>query len=181
MDFLDFVKMCQEDSSTEQEEERERRKGLEMEQMPETENKTEPEQRTKTEDEEKERMEPVKLPEAEGREQREESRKMCPGIIYKVESGDTLYSISRKYDLRVRDIMSANPFVNVYHLQVGDELCIPVLPDRPSSGVRPYVVKKEDTVLSILQENNVTFEELARLNRSVAVLKLPVGTVLLLP
>lgn len=119
--------------------------------------------------EEKERI----LPEAD--------QKMCGGIIYKVESGDTLYSISRKYDLRVRELILANPFVNVYNLQVGDELCIPVMPTEPSGGARPYVVKKEDTVLSILEENKVTFEELARLNRSVAVLKLPAGTVILIP
>ena len=106
---------------------------------------------------------------------------MCRGMLYKVESGDTLYSISRKYDLRVRDLMQANPFVNVYNLQVGEELCLPVAPGNPSEGTRPYIVKKDDTLLSILKQNRVTFEELARLNRSVAVLKLPTGTVLLIP
>lgn len=154
MDFLDYVKMCQEDTR-------------------------EPEKIVP----EREDTEPV-IPEQE--EQRERilpnpNTKMCRGMIYKVESGDTLYSISRKYNLRVRDLMLANPFVNVYNLQVGEELCIPVVPGNPSGGARPYVVKREDTVLSILQENKVSFEELARLNRSVAVLKLPAGTVLLIP
>lgn len=112
----------------------------------------------------------------------EEQERRCKGQLYKVEKGDTLYSISRKYDLRVRDLMRANPFVNVYQLQVGEELCIPVvLEDRPADGARPYLVKKEDTVLSILEENEVSFEELARLNRSVAVLKIPAGTLLLIP
>lgn len=112
----------------------------------------------------------------------EEQERRCKGQLYKVEKGDTLYSISRKYNLRVRDLMRANPFVNVYQLQVGEELCIPVvLEDRPADGARPYLVKKEDTVLSILEENEVSFEELARLNRSVAVLKIPAGTLLLIP
>lgn len=129
MDFLDYVKMCQEET----------------------------------------------MPEAE-------ERRACRGQVYKVEKGDTLYSISRKYNLRVRDLMQANPFVNVYNLQVGEELCIPVAAGgRPSPGTRPYVVRREDTVLSILQQNNITFSELARLNRSVAVLKIPAGTVLLIP
>lgn len=154
MDFLDYVKMCQEDTR-------------------ESEN-------TQTEREDAQSV----IPEQEEQEERilpNPNKKMCRGMIYKVESGDTLYSISRKYDLRVRDLMLANPFVNVYNLQVGEELCIPVVPGNPSGGARPYVVKKEDTVLSILQENKVSFEELARLNRSVAVLKLPAGTVLLIP
>ena len=100
---------------------------------------------------------------------------------YTIKKGDTIYNISRKYDLRVRDLMRANPFVNVYNLQVGEELCIPVTMEMPGNGLRPYVVKRDDTLLSILRENNITFEELARLNRSAAVLKLPAGTVLLLP
>ena len=106
----------------------------------------------------------------------------CRGQIYKVKQGDTLYSISRKYNLRVRDLMQANPFVNVYQLQIGEELCIPVIPDsKPTPGVQPYVVKREDTVLSILNDKNLTFQELARLNRSAQVLKFPPGTVLLVP
>lgn len=112
----------------------------------------------------------------------EERRPGCRGQIYRVEKGDTLYSISRKYNLRVRDLMRANPFVNVYQLQIGEELCIPVLPDsQPAPNVIPYVVKREDTVLSILNDKEITFQELARLNRSAQVLKFPPGTVLLLP
>lgn len=106
----------------------------------------------------------------------------CRGTLYKVKQNDTLYSISRKYDLRVRDLMRANPFVNVYNLQVGEELCIPVVSDEGREDeTRPYLVKREDTVLSILEDNQISFEELARLNRSVAVLKIPAGTILLLP
>ena len=107
----------------------------------------------------------------------------CNGTIYKVEKGDTLYSISRKYRLRVRDLMRANPFVNVYQLKIGEELCIPVVggSEEPDTDFRPYVVKREDTLLSILKEQQISFEELAKFNRSVAVLRLPAGTVLLVP
>lgn len=151
MDFLDYVKMCQEDTQSVPET---------MPSMPET-------------------MSGGMAPMPEDRNFMPEN--MCRGMLYKVETGDTLYSISRRYDLRVRDLMQANPFVNVYNLQVGEELCLPVAPGNPSAGTRPYVVKKDDTLLSILNQNRVTFEELARLNRSVAVLKIPAGTVLLIP
>ena len=111
-----------------------------------------------------------------------EEDRPCRGMIYKVKQGDTLYSISRNYNLKVRDLMRANPFVDVYRLQVGEELCIPVLPGNPANpGVKTYVVKREDTVLSILKKNRITFEDLAGLNRSVSLLKLPAGTVLFLP
>ena len=52
-----------------------------------------------------------------------ESRMMhgCP-----VKEGDTLYKISQYHHVSVTDILLANPYVNVYNLQIGDELCIPV-------------------------------------------------------
>lgn len=49
----------------------------------------------------------------------------CRGFLHVVERGDTLYKLSRKYGVRLSDIMLANPYVNVYNLQIGDELCIP--------------------------------------------------------
>ena len=50
----------------------------------------------------------------------------CRGIIHVIENGDTLYKLGKKYHVSVSQLMFANPFVNVYNLQVGDELCIPV-------------------------------------------------------
>ena len=52
----------------------------------------------------------------------------CRGIIHVVEQGDTLYLLGKRYHVSVSGIMYANPYVNVYNLQVGDELCIPVGP-----------------------------------------------------
>ena len=114
-------------------------------------------------------------------DQEKRQEKLCRGLIYKVEAGDTLYSISRRYDLRVRDLMRANPFVNVYNLQIGEELCIPVAANQPVEGAYPYVVRQGDTILSILNRSGASFEELARLNRGVAGLRLPPGMIILLP
>ena len=109
-------------------------------------------------------------------------KKNCDGEIYRVQNGDTLYGISKKYRIRVRDLMRANPYVNVYDLRPGDRLCIPVAPGHhPSDGITPYVVKRGDTVLSILREHRVSFREAAKYNRSIAELRLPPGTILLLP
>lgn len=114
-------------------------------------------------------------------DQEKRQEKLCRGLIYKVEAGDTLYSISRRYDLRVRDLMRANPFVNVYNLQIGEELCIPVAANQPVEGAYPYVVRQGDTILSIMNRSGASFEELARLNRGVAGLRLPPGMIILLP
>lgn len=54
------------------------------------------------------------------------SGRPCRGIVHVIENGDTLYLLGKKYHISVTQIMYANPYVNIYNLQVGDELCIPV-------------------------------------------------------
>jgi hypothetical protein len=50
----------------------------------------------------------------------------CRGILHKVKEGDSLYSISQMHHIPLRELMFANPYVDVYHLQPGDEICVPV-------------------------------------------------------
>lgn len=50
----------------------------------------------------------------------------CNGIVHTIRRGDTLYLLSRHYNVSVNDIMNANRNVNIYNLRIGDEICIPV-------------------------------------------------------
>lgn len=50
----------------------------------------------------------------------------CQGMVHVIEKGDTLYQLGKRYHVSVGQLMFANPFVNVYNLQIGDELCIPI-------------------------------------------------------
>lgn len=52
--------------------------------------------------------------------------KNCMGMIHYVKRGDTLYSISRIHGVSIDELIEANPFVNVYNMQEGDEICVPV-------------------------------------------------------
>lgn len=49
----------------------------------------------------------------------------CPGILHRIEQGDTLYLLGKKYQVSVAALMFANPYTDIYNLQIGDELCIP--------------------------------------------------------
>ncbi|WP_455714303.1 LysM peptidoglycan-binding domain-containing protein [Anaerosporobacter sp.] len=49
----------------------------------------------------------------------------CRGIVHVIRRGDSLYSISRRYNVPLALIMRANPYVDVYNLQIGDEICVP--------------------------------------------------------
>jgi LysM repeat protein len=49
----------------------------------------------------------------------------CNGETHTIQNGDNLYSLSRQYNVPLALIMWANPYLDVYNLQVGDKICIP--------------------------------------------------------
>ena len=56
----------------------------------------------------------------------------CYGFTHVIQKGDTLYKLSKQYHVKVSALILATPFVNIYNLQVGDEICIP--------RIRPVVI-----------------------------------------
>ncbi len=102
----------------------------------------------------------------------------CRGYVHIVEEGDTLYKIARQYDVKLFDVMRLNPYVNVYNLQIGDEICIPTAPARPE---KTYVVNEGDTLDKVLKAFRVDFETLARYNPMLRDVELPEGLVFTLP
>lgn len=65
----------------------------------------------------------------------------CRGILHVIEKGDTLYKLGKRYGVKVSAIMMANPYVDIYNLQIGDELCIPKFsPAQPGRPGRPGVI-----------------------------------------
>lgn len=60
-------------------------------------------------------------------------RRYCNGMVHVIKQGETLYQLSRRYRVPLPLILRANPYVDVYNLQVGQEICIPVV--RPFNGM----------------------------------------------
>lgn len=77
----------------------------------------------------------------------------CRGIVHVVEKGDTLYLLGKKYHVSVTQLMYANPFVNVYNLQIGDELCIPVSIQPRSMGEMPESFQQSEQGRQEFPEN----------------------------
>lgn len=52
----------------------------------------------------------------------------CPygTLAYVIKKGDTLYSISRKYNVSIDKIIQINPGINPDNLIIGEVICIPV-------------------------------------------------------
>lgn len=58
----------------------------------------------------------------------------CDGMTHTIKKGDTLYSISRQHNVPIAMIMRANPYVDVYNLQIGETICIPVMERQSDIG-----------------------------------------------
>lgn len=98
------------------------------------------------------------------------------GNEYVVKSGDSLYSISKKYGVSVDELMSVNNLKSTV-LSVGQVLKI------PNSGEVTnviYTVKKGDSLWSIAKNNKTTVDAIVKLN-NLSNANLSIGQKLLLP
>jgi LysM repeat protein len=102
----------------------------------------------------------------------------CRGYVHVIEKGDTLYKLAKKYDVKLFDIMRLNPYVNVYNLQIGDEICIPTMAAKPE---KTYVVNEGDTIGDVLRAFGVSFDELIKYNPFLSDVELPEGLILKMP
>ncbi len=80
-------------------------------------------------------------------------------INYTVKKGDTLYSISKAYNISIDDLKKANN-LNTNTLSIGQILKIP----NNTNNYISYTVKKGDTLYSIANKFNISITELMNLN-----------------
>ncbi|WP_105318368.1 C40 family peptidase [Thermus tenuipuniceus] len=92
---------------------------------------------------------------------------------YTVASGDTLFSIARRYGTTVEELMRLNGLES-FLIQPGQVLKL------PERGERVHVVAPGDTLFSLARRYGTTVEELMRLN-GLSSSELKVGRVLKLP
>lgn len=57
------------------------------------------------------------------------------GVTYTIKSGDTLYEVSRKYQVPLSLLLRSNPYIDVFNMQPGDTICVPV--KKPMPPVKP--------------------------------------------
>ena len=90
-----------------------------------------------------------------------------------VKKGDTLYSLSRKYEVPLRSIIEENNLSAPYILSVGQNLRLPVR--------KTHTVAKGETLYAISKKYDVDITSLSKLNGLDAPFTLNVGQVLALP
>ena len=104
--------------------------------------------------------------------------------IYVVKSGDSLYSIARKYNTTVDEIKRLNN-LSSNALSIGQVLKIPSSSESSNTGsntgtTNTYVVKSGDSLYSIARKYNTTVDEIKKLNNLSSNL-LNIGQVLKIP
>lgn len=90
-----------------------------------------------------------------------------------VQKGDTLYSLSKKYEIPLRSIIDENNLQAPYAINVGQVLRLPVR--------QTYKVAKGDTLYSISRKYNVDVTSLSKINGLKPPYAINVGQVLALP
>lgn len=50
----------------------------------------------------------------------------CDGQLYTLREGDNFYVLAKRYNVNLLDLLSANPNMDPYHLEVGSRICIPM-------------------------------------------------------
>lgn len=84
-------------------------------------------------------------------------------FMYTVKSGDSLYSIARKYNTTVKDIIDINNLTST-NLYIGQKLRIPEVYTPEDEMILPnfinYTVKNGDTLYKIAKEYNTTVKQI---------------------
>jgi len=90
-----------------------------------------------------------------------------------VRKGDTLYSIARRHDIPLREMIEANNLRPPYTLAVGQRLRMPT--------AKYHIVQKGDTVYNISKRYNIDMNSLSKTNNIRAPYALRIGQRLTLP
>ncbi len=95
------------------------------------------------------------------------------GSSVTVQKGDTLYSISRRYNVPIKDLININHMVSPYTLYVGQKILLPTK--------QYHIVQRGESLYSIARIYNVDITSLSRVNNLSTPYALYVGQKLLLP
>lgn len=93
--------------------------------------------------------------------------------VHNVARGETLWTISQRYNIVMRDIVSENGLSAPFELNVGQRLILP--------PPREYQVRRGDSVSEIARLFDVSASEIVRINDLRSPYRLNVGQVLRLP
>lgn len=101
------------------------------------------------------------------------SYQTCNGVIYVIKPGDTIYKIGQHYGVPTAKILRANPYINIYNLQIGSRICVPTEENADQDNCLYYTAGENESIKTILDATGMNFAEFLAMN--------PLGCVILQP
>ncbi len=107
----------------------------------------------------------------------------CPGgNFYTIREGDTLFSLSRRFNISLDDLLEANPGINPDRLMIGQRICVPLgEPVECPKDTESYRIRAGDTFYAIARRFDVPLEALIDANPGVNPDALLVGQIICIP
>jgi LysM repeat protein/ABC-type branched-subunit amino acid transport system substrate-binding protein len=97
--------------------------------------------------------------------------------LHTVQSGATLFSICKEYEVSVDEVSALNPQLNGV-VKLGQKIVIPIIGESAKSF--SYTIKEGETFFGIMKKYNLKEEEILKLNPGITK-NISVGQVILLP
>ncbi len=104
----------------------------------------------------------------------------CPGFLYQIKSGDTIYKLSLRFHTTVNAILSVNPGIVPDNLRVGQQICIPGTGLCPKE-LTPYTIRAGDTLFFIARRFGISVQDIINANPGIDPRNLQVGQEICLP
>lgn len=94
------------------------------------------------------------------------SGETCRGFMHTIVKGDTLYKLSRFYGVSLESIFDANPEADVYHLVIGQQICIPISQTAETSkpAVNRLRLQKAERLSVFLDKHHMSLSQFEKLN-----------------
>ena len=96
---------------------------------------------------------------------------------HNVEQGETLYGISKTYNVSIDDLRKANPEL-ANGLKSGTAI---IIPTSNSSSLTPYVIKKGETLYRVSKNNQVSIDAILAANPGISANNFKAGTTIMIP
>jgi len=122
----------------------------------------------------------IKIPSINFEQSAQKAVKENKKTVYKVQRGDTIYSIAKKYNMKIATLKRLNNLIPHPKLKPGMELTVIGKPADIQKRKTPtkHIIKRGETIWTIARRYNLTIEQLRLLNPKIRSHSLKVGSVL---
>lgn len=108
------------------------------------------------------------------------SPRVCPGTVYTIAAGDTIFALANRFNTTVEAILAANPGIDPNRLFIGQRICLPIAVPPVCPGFT-YTIRMGDTIFSLANRFNTTVSAILAANPGLDPNRLQIGQEICIP